>query len=76
METFEQRAQRRRATWTGFLARSPDQLAAFERNAIRAMAPEERVAAIWGLVLAMPGRNDAAEYRLDRSLARLERRKR
>ncbi|HUY11681.1 MAG TPA: hypothetical protein VMV73_05415, partial [Candidatus Dormibacteraeota bacterium] len=76
VDAFEQRAKIRRETWRGFVAHSPAQAATFEREAVIAMTPEERVAAIWELVLRMPWGSDGTEHRLDRSLARVERRKR
>ena len=74
MNSFESRAAVRRATWTGTVARSFREDDELRRTAENKIPPHERVEAIWQLVLRMPGGDDAAEYRLDRSVARVERR--
>ena len=75
MDSFEARAQRRRATWTGIVAHAPAEAAAFERAAAEAVPPAQRAEAIWELVLRMPWGTDATEYRLDRSVGRVQRRR-
>jgi hypothetical protein len=74
VDTSESRALVRRATWTGFVARSNAEAEAYERRIESTLSPLERVEAIWELVLRMSWGNDAAEYRLDRSVDRVERR--
>ena len=74
MKTFEARAAARRANWSGVVARSHREAEDIKRAAQEAVPPHERVEAIWQLVLRMPWGNDAAEYRLDRSVARVKRR--
>ena len=76
MDSFEERATARRAGWRGYVARSAAEAARYEREIDAALTGAERVEAIWDLVLRMPWGNDASEYRLDRSVARVERRRR
>jgi hypothetical protein len=76
MDEREQRAAERRSTWQAFVAHSAAEAAAYERAQYAAMTPEERVATVWELTLRMPWGEDAAEFRLDRSLGRVERRRR
>ena len=76
MDARERRAVQRRETWNSYTARSAEEAAAHERAQEAATNPQERVNAIWELVLRMPWGADAAEYRLDRSLGRVERRRR
>ena len=76
MGSFEKRAAARRVLWSGAVARSPEEAAAFERAADRKIPPSERVGMIWELVLRMDWGEHAREYRLDRSLGRVERRRR
>jgi hypothetical protein len=76
MHSREQRAEARRATWSGIVARSAAEAEAIKRAHDEATTPAARVEAIWQLVLRVPwGDSDAAEYRLDRSLGRVERRR-
>jgi hypothetical protein len=76
MDSFEERAKARRASWRGYVARSAEEAARLEREIEASLTGAERVEAIWGLVLRMPWGDDASEYRLDRSVARVERRRR
>jgi hypothetical protein len=64
----------RRADWQGFVAHSPAEAAAIKRHIESALAPHERAEAVWLLVKLMPWGDDATDYRLDRTLARVERR--
>jgi hypothetical protein len=64
----------RRANWQAFLARGPAEAAAIKRTIESEIAPHERAEAIWLLVQRMPWGDDASEHRLDRTLARVERR--
>jgi hypothetical protein len=64
----------RRADWQGFVARGPAEAAAIKRRIESALAPHERAEAIWLLVERMPWGDDASEHRLDRTVARVERR--
>jgi hypothetical protein len=74
MSSAEERAAERRATWTGFLARSFEEAAAYKRAEDEAIPPHMRAEMIWELVTRMPGRGDASEFRLDRTVGRVERR--
>ena len=75
-DTFEARAAARRETMTARVARSKEEAESIERALEAQLKPSERAEAIWGLVRepsAARG-SDGSELRLDRSLARVERR--
>lgn len=64
------RAQARRQTWSGGVARSFEQMAEIDLDFWLAMTPEQRLLAMWSLVeegLALEG-NDGAPPRLQRSV--------
>lgn len=61
MESPEQRAEFRRRTWTGFVAHSAAEAAAYERAQDEALSPEERVALVWELSQRMSWGTDAQE---------------
>jgi hypothetical protein len=63
-----------RADWEAFVAHGPAEAAAIKRRIESALAPHERAEAIWLLVERMPWGDDASEHRLDRTVARVERR--
>ena len=73
MGTFEARGAARRASWPGIVARSYQEAAKVKCVAQQAIPPHERAEAIWQLVLRTAWGDDAAEYRLDRSVACVER---
>jgi hypothetical protein len=75
---FEERAAERRATMQVHVAHSRAEVEALERARERALPPHARAEAIWPLVreLWIMRGGDAAELRFDRSVARLERRRR
>jgi hypothetical protein len=64
----------RRSDWEAFVAHGPAEAAAIERRIDSALAPHERAEAVWLLVQRMPWGDNASEHRLDRSVARVERR--
>ena len=74
-DSFVKRANERRSTWTGYVARSFDEAAAHKRSIDDAIPCSERVELVWALVCAQTETwgSDASEYRLDRTLARVER---
>jgi hypothetical protein len=74
MESQESRAAVRRVTWTGAVARSYGEADEIKREIESAIPAHERAEMIWQLTLRMQWGNNAAEYRLDRSVARVERR--
>jgi hypothetical protein len=76
VDGFEKRAAERRRTWSGVVARSPEQAEAVSRAADAAMTPVERMELVWELTLRMPWGDDATEFRLDRTVGRVERRRR
>jgi hypothetical protein len=75
---FEQRAAERRKSMTAHLARSKEDAQKYADEFDRAMSPVERVEAIWDLSwkLWTAGGERGTQRRLDRSVARLERRRR
>ncbi len=75
-ESFEARANDRRDTMIARVARSPEEVRRFERERERSLQPHERAELIWQLTceLAVRRGTDAPQPRLDRSLARVERR--
>jgi hypothetical protein len=73
METVEERAAARRASWVGIVAHSFREAEDLKRAAYDAIPPHERAEAIWELVMRMPWGDDATEYRLDRTVARVKR---
>jgi len=77
-DAFKGRAEKRRTSMTAKVAHSKAEAAAFERARDREFSSSERAEAIWPLVcemfLAQGG--DPDELRFDRSVARLERRRR
>jgi len=77
-EAYERRAAERRAEMVAFLAHSKSEIEAAEARIDAQLTPEERPVAIWSLVCQLSTLRgiDAAELRLDRSLARIERRRR
>jgi hypothetical protein len=75
-EAYERRAAERRATWRGTVAHSFDEAEAISRAGDRELSPSERVELIWTLVQRMPWGNNASQFRLDRTLGRIERRRR
>ena len=76
--SFKQRSAERRKTMTVRVARSRQEMEAFEVERERSLEPFRRAEAIWPLVceLEMMRGGDGTEFRLDRSLARVERRRR
>lgn len=73
---FQERARRRRQGMSARLARTGEQRDAFEGEREGALEPFRRAEAVWSLVCdleALRGEN-GAQLRLDRSLARVERR--
>ncbi|HKU81644.1 MAG TPA: hypothetical protein VJP76_05695, partial [Candidatus Tumulicola sp.] len=76
MDSYERRAAARRATWSAFVARSAAGAAARERISDASIPPVQRVEMIWQLVLRTPGVEHASQPRLDRSVGRVERRRR
>jgi hypothetical protein len=72
----EERAAERRRTWSGVVARSAEEAEVISRAADAAMTPIERMELVWELTLRMPWGDDATEFRLDRTLGRVERRRR
>ncbi len=77
-KAFQERAWRRRQGMSARLARTREQRDAFETKREEALEPFRRAEAIWSLVCdveALRGEN-GAQLRLDRSLARVERRRR
>jgi len=77
-DTFEQRVALRRATMTARLVHSHEAADRVSEELERMIEPSKRAEAIWGLTceLARLQGLDESELRLDRSVARLERRKR
>jgi hypothetical protein len=75
-DSFEKRAAARRKTMTGHVAHSIAGARVLERARDEQLEPFQRAEAIWGLVrdLAAVRGSDGSELRLDRSLARVERR--
>lgn len=75
-DSFERRADERRKTMTVKVARSKSEARAFELQRDRSLTPSQRVDAVWFLTcdLAAIRGLDESELRLDRSLARIERR--
>jgi hypothetical protein len=75
-EAYERRAAERRKTMTVTVGRSPEAAAALRIASDLSLEPHERVEAIWPLVCALARIRgiDASELRLDRSVARVERR--
>ena len=76
MDSSESRAAARRASWHGYIARSAAEADQYQRQMEAAIPPQERVEAIWELVIQSPWGKDAAEHGFDRSSARVERRRR
>lgn len=77
-DDYRERAELRRRTMTARVARSPEEARRFEREREAGAEPFQRAEAIWPLVrelTAMRG-DDGSQLRLDRSLARVERRTR
>ena len=77
-DAFSERAIVRRRTMVARVARSREEAVALERERDAAMSAAERVEAIWALVCELEAirGGDGTELRLDRSLGRLERRRR
>jgi hypothetical protein len=77
-EAYERRAAERRATMTAIVVRSPQALAAVKAENIRRIEPHRRAELIWPLVceLAAIQGVDERQLQFDRSVARLERRRR
>jgi len=77
-ESFNARSAARHATMTGKIARSKAEARILERERSRQLSPAQRVEAIWALTcdLYTIRNGDEFELRLDRSLARVERRRR
>jgi hypothetical protein len=75
---FAKRAEERRRSMTAFVARSWAQADAIGAALERRMTPEQRAEAVWGLTCELwsNGGDDGSQFRLDRSVARLERRRR
>jgi hypothetical protein len=76
MDQSEKHAAERRRTWTGVVVHSAKEAEAISRAENAAMSPAERVELVWQLTLRMPWRDDATEFRLDRTVGRVERRRR
>jgi hypothetical protein len=76
MDASQKRAAERRRTWFGVVARSPEEAEAISRAADAAMTPVERMELVWELTLRMPWGDNATEFRLDRTVGRVERRRR
>jgi hypothetical protein len=77
MDSPEDRARKRRETWTGHLSHSFAEAAGYEREEDEKIPPHERAEMIWQLVLQWPAKGDhASEFRLDRTFGRIERRRR
>jgi hypothetical protein len=74
VNSFEERAAMRRASWTAFVAHSAKEAAARERTMEEAIPPAKRAEAVFELSLRMPWGANATQQRLDRSVARVERR--
>lgn len=76
-DTPEERAHYRRTHWKARKIRRGEDEDSFDREAIAAMTPEERIALSWQItkeLFAFKGIDEAA-IRLDRSTARLQRRR-
>jgi hypothetical protein len=73
VDGFEERAAERRRTWSGVVVRSAEEAEAISRAADAAMTPVERMELVWELTLRMPWGDNATEFRLDRTLGRVER---
>lgn len=78
MDEFEQRSLERRRSMTAWLARSKAEAAVRHEALDRSMPPAQRAEAVWTLTweLWSTGGRDGGQRRLDRSVARLERRRR
>jgi hypothetical protein len=76
MDESENHAAERRRTWTGVVVHSAKEAEAISRASDAAMSPSERVELVWQLTLGMPWGDDATEFRLDRTVGRVERRRR
>jgi len=75
VDSYANRVAMRRVTWYGFVARSPEEFERIKHDLDRSMTPSQRAETIWELVTRMPWGADASEYRLDRTVARVERRR-
>jgi hypothetical protein len=75
---FERRSAQRRQSMDARIARSKEEAEVLARERENALPPFERAEAIWGLLrdLATIRGSDGSEFRLDRSVARVERRTR
>ncbi len=73
---FQERAMARRKRMFARVARTAQQRDAFEREREESLEPFRRAEAIWGLVcdLVALGGENGTQLRLDRSVARVERR--
>jgi hypothetical protein len=77
-DATDARAERRRSTMVARVARSPREAQAITDEFNAALEPSERAEAIYALTCELSALRgvDGSEFRLDRSLARVERRKR
>jgi hypothetical protein len=76
--SFAERAAARRKDMVAQVARTREERRAFEFERDRSLPPYRRAEAIWGLVrdLVTLRGEDGTQLRLDRSVARVERRRR
>jgi hypothetical protein len=73
--TYGERAIERQKTMVAKVARSREEVALLERERDAVQAPHERAEAIFSLTCGLMARGtDASEFRLDRSIAHVERR--
>ena len=77
-DAYERRAETRRRTMTSQLAHSKEHAEQLALERTDGLTPNQRAEAIWDLVCELEALRgtSAAELRFDRSVARLERRRR